>query len=426
MDHHTLEQNLLQIVALDEASEFRRNNVSKIVKHNIFRAFRNTIVKVLEYGSFPLKTYLPEADIDLTVIVPDIQDSYGSLQAIQRIHHQLDYAALHRPDLEIHEIQEIQAEVNVLKFQMKGLSIDVSVNQLGGFKTLCFLQQADQVLPEHFLKRSILVVKSWAAYCSRILGSMHGLLSTYALEILVLFILNCIPESRKSPIELLKQLVLYFEKFDWENSVVTCCGVLSASRYSLLLRDGNDLEEFASQKYTDLIISPEFIKNQRRELMVDSSHNYIQLKYINLADPLLPTNNLGRSVSITSYGRIKLVFELTAQIIRDKGVEAILKGIFSSKLPHQPSWAEEALDRKVRSSDFSVPMKKPISLEMLGGNLSWLKKRLHECNTMMGVPYCTPYQAVLNNSNGREKIRSFQNKPQARRYRAIGGSRSAM
>lgn len=420
MEYTTLEQTLLTKLALDDSSEQRRSSVSKLVKHNIYRAFRNTQIRILEYGSFPLKTYLPEADIDLTVIIPHISDNFSSLQAIQRIHRQLDYAALHRPDLHIENITPIQAEVNVLKFQIKGLPIDVSINQLGGFKTLCFLQQADSILPNHFLKRSIIVVKCWAAYCSRILGSMHGLLSTYALEILVLFVMNCVPESRTSPIELLKQLVLYFQNFDWENSVVTCCGVLSASRYTLLLREGNDLEEFASMKYRDLILSPEFIKNQRKELKVESSNNYIQLKYINLADPLAPTNNLGRSVSLSSYGRIKLVFDLSAATICEKGVEAILSSIFSPNLTHQPSWAEEALGIPVRRPELSEEARKEFRLEMLGVNLSWLKKSLDEAQGIL-IPSFSPIpQAVLHNNNGREKARSYQ-KSQVRRYRAVGG-----
>ncbi|PRQ57035.1 hypothetical protein RchiOBHm_Chr1g0343851 [Rosa chinensis] len=67
--------------------------------------------------------------------------------------------------------------------------VDISFNQLGGLCTLCFLEQVDRLIGKHHLfKRSIILIKAWC-YCeSRILGAHHGLISTYGLVTLVLFI----------------------------------------------------------------------------------------------------------------------------------------------------------------------------------------------------------------------------------------------
>lgn len=51
--------------------------------------------------------------------------------------------------------------------------------------------QVDRVVGRnHLFKRSILLIKAWCYYESRILGAQHGLISTYALETLVLFIFH--------------------------------------------------------------------------------------------------------------------------------------------------------------------------------------------------------------------------------------------
>ena len=46
------------------------------------------------------------------------------------------------------------------------------------------------------------------------LGSINGLLSTYALEILVVFIINSFPEARTTPIQVFSLLIQYLSEFD--------------------------------------------------------------------------------------------------------------------------------------------------------------------------------------------------------------------
>ena len=54
---------------------------------------------------------------------------------------------------------------------------------------------------DHLFKRSILLVKAWCYYESRILGAHHGLISTYALETLVLYIFNVFHSNLRGPLE---------------------------------------------------------------------------------------------------------------------------------------------------------------------------------------------------------------------------------
>ena len=54
---------------------------------------------------------------------------------------------------------------------------------------------------DHLFKRSIILAKAWLYYESRILGARHGLISTYALETLVLYIVNLFHASLRGPLE---------------------------------------------------------------------------------------------------------------------------------------------------------------------------------------------------------------------------------
>lgn len=114
--------------------------------------------------------------------------------------------------------------------------MDISFNQTAGLCALCFLEQVpysiqnqalevyytdyclalilsywlsssfmysqvDQLFGrDHLFKRSIILVKAWCYYESRILGANTGLISTYALAVLVLYIINLFHSSLSGPL----------------------------------------------------------------------------------------------------------------------------------------------------------------------------------------------------------------------------------
>lgn len=53
---------------------------------------------------------------------------------------------------------------------------------------------------EHLFKRSIILIKAWCLYESRVLGSYNGLISTYGLQIMVLYIINVFHSSLGGPL----------------------------------------------------------------------------------------------------------------------------------------------------------------------------------------------------------------------------------
>ena len=53
------------------------------------------------------------------------------------------------------------------------------------------------------------------------------------------------------------------------------------------------------------------------EAMPTTTPRSFQLKFLNIMDPLLPTNNLGRSVNRASFARVKRAFGIGAKRLTD-------------------------------------------------------------------------------------------------------------
>jgi hypothetical protein len=72
-----------------------------------------------------------------------------------------------------------------------------------------FVLQVDREIGrDHLFKKSIILVKAWCFYESRLLGAHHGLISTYALETLVLYIFHVFPSSLRGPLKVSSFMIL--------------------------------------------------------------------------------------------------------------------------------------------------------------------------------------------------------------------------
>lgn len=77
----------------------------------------------------------------------------------------------------------------------------VTLHSNHNFSSIYFLIQVDRLIGRnHLFKRSIILIKAWCYYESRILGAHHGLISTYALETLVLYIFHLYHSSLWGPL----------------------------------------------------------------------------------------------------------------------------------------------------------------------------------------------------------------------------------
>lgn len=288
-------------------SEGRRAAVVQYVQ----RLIRCTVgCEVFPFGSVPLKTYLPDGDIDLT--------AFGSTWSDENLANEvravLESEELRRDaEFEVKDVQYIHAEVKLVKCLVQNIVVDISFNQIGGLCTLCFLEQVDQRFgKKHLFKKSIMLIKAWCYYESRILGAHHGLISTYALEILVLYIFHLFHQSLDGPLAVLYRFLDYYSKFDWDNKGISLYGPVPLSSLPELVcdapgtHDGDSLEreEFLKECAHRFTVLP---RNSEKNTRVFSR------KFLNIIDPLKQNNNLGRSVSKGNFYRIRSAFDLGAR-----------------------------------------------------------------------------------------------------------------
>ncbi|CAA0842384.1 PAP/OAS1 substrate-binding domain superfamily [Striga hermonthica] len=296
--------------------------------------------EVVSYGSVPLKTYLPDGDIDLTVLKdPNAVESlaHDVLALLQ------DEERNENAEYQVKETQFIDAEVvKLVKCFVRNYVIDISFNQLGGLSTLCFLEQVDRLVGrDHLFKRSIILIKTWCYYESRILGAHHGLISTYALEILVLYIFHHFHSSLTGPLSALYKFLDYYSQFDWENYCICLKGpVCKSSLPDIVVK-------MPEGGCNHLLLSEEFLKNCLELFSVPSrgieeNSRAFKPKHLNIIDPLKENNNLGRSVHRGNFYRIRSAFKFgvnkLGQVLlrsRDEVADEIYKFFKNTRSRHE-------------------------------------------------------------------------------------------
>ncbi|PIA59657.1 hypothetical protein AQUCO_00400509v1 [Aquilegia coerulea] len=304
------EQTTLKIIRQIQPtveSEERRKGVIEHVQ-NLIKGCLGS--EVFPFGSVPLKTYLPDGDIDLTALsIQTVEDALANdVRAVLEREEKIKDA-----DFEVKDVQYIHAEVKLIKCLVQNIVVDISFNQLGGLCTLCFLEQVDRLIgKDHLFKRSIILIKAWCYYESRVLGAHHGLISTYALETMVLYIFHLFHSSLDGPLAVLYRFLDYYSKFDWDCYCISLNGPVSISSLPEIVaetpdNDGGELlldKEFL-RKCVDLFSVP--------SRGLDSISRSFPQKHFNIVDPLKENNNLGRSVSKGNFYRIRSAFTYGAR-----------------------------------------------------------------------------------------------------------------
>ncbi|KAM0829060.1 hypothetical protein ACQ4PT_067111 [Festuca glaucescens] len=291
-----------------DASERRRAEVVDYARRIVGTALG---CEVFVFGSVPLKTYLPDGDIDLTVIGNTSCDS----TFIDDIYYILGSGEQNTDaEFEVKDLEHIDAEVRLIKCTIGNIIVDISFNQTGGICALCFLELVDRkVGKNHLFKRSIILIKAWCYYESRLLGAHHGLISTYALEILILYIFNLFHKSLHGPLEVLYRFLEYFSKFDWDNYCISLNGPVTVSSLPNLIVEGTNVPGD-----DDLLFDKEFLEDSVEKAFVqprnfDARCSKFHVKHLNIIDPLKECNNLGRSVNRANFNRIRTAFSFGAR-----------------------------------------------------------------------------------------------------------------
>ncbi|KAL2897867.1 Terminal uridylyltransferase cid1, partial [Bienertia sinuspersici] len=203
----------------------------------------------------------------------------------------------------------------------------------------------------HLFKRSVILIKAWCYYESRILGGFHGLISTYALETMVLHVLNLFHSSLDCPSAVLYKFLDYYSTFDWNSYCIGFNGLVPISSLpELVVQLPNDCD--------DLLLTDAFLRSSRETIL--SSTNFsgtnnvvFPVKFLNILDPLREDNNLGRSVSKGNFYRIRSALTYGARKLSDilvlplENIKSGLENFFKDTLE---------LNGKGRRADALVPV----------------------------------------------------------------------
>ncbi|RHY32643.1 hypothetical protein DYB32_005788 [Aphanomyces invadans] len=303
-------------------------------------------------GSYPLKTYLPDSDIDVCLEVPDAAAAATWHLAVTQA---LIGAAT--PDVRstpaslapdpasavgpsssvvasapeifnctVRNVTFINAEVRVVKCTIDNVSIDFTANRFGALGALSLLHEMDaRVGHNHLFKRSLILIKSWAMYdsCrfivgpgrSNILGAVSGALSTFALNTMVMCIFNLYGKRIVHPLQGLMEFLHMFADFDWQYHAVSLFGAVPIA----------SLNNSSPSKSKDtMLIDEAFVAQLKAKVDQVSSPDVkpptvlpFQVRACNVVDPLNESNNVARSVTADNLAEMKQAFQGARQALVD-------------------------------------------------------------------------------------------------------------
>ena len=322
---------LILFIQPSAASEQRYTAVFSFIDSLI----RRTIgaAEVFCHGSFALKTYLPDADLDVSAFFSKSNDDSwihrlmsallqeaaggGNTPATpsglpskdkersrdrDRQDRERDSTAASPPppkaQFPVKSVTFISAETAVVKAQIGHVSVDISGNQTGALSTLALFEEVDQLVgKDHLFKRTILLATTYFKNELIVSGSHAGFLSSYAIRTFVLFIFNRFHNDIHSPLQGLYKLMLYLSHFDWNLHAFGLFGPIELAglpKFVPVTSGPTAWPPSLTPLVTShLLQSYTYTTNEVSSSAVRS----FPPKYINVIDPANLSNNLGRSVS---------------------------------------------------------------------------------------------------------------------------------
>lgn len=313
--HDILEDAVIELI-----SYIKPNTLSDRYRKDIFEYVQRIVSECYSscttfmYGSVLKQSYLPDCDIDIGALVnPNIVPIF-----FDKLKQHLENESQQSKNNEqsqhiINDITYVNAaDVSTIKFVVDNLKVDISANTMTGLSAAIFLEEMNKKIGrDQLFKKSVLVIKAWCTYESRIMASHRSLLSTYALEILILYVVNNYYKSIQSPLCVLVVFLRLLSQFDFEKYVISISGVHKLSAFqNQQQHPDNPLKSHLYQTHQGVFLAEETIEACRMNCTPGSQAQKSQRrlftpKYFNILDPLDKYNNLGRSVNYSNFKRIK-------------------------------------------------------------------------------------------------------------------------
>ena len=349
--------------------------ITTIINDILQKDMVDYITYVIPYGSYPVKTYLNDADIDITICFKSKKSNKMIIDipiktidaTMSKLKEEMENK---NKDLEkdlITDIKIIMADIRLLKCNIDNINIDITINNFAGLYKIIFInsieeqiKHKDKILQSYkdtsysdkkgnLFRRTFLLIKAWFFYEGHLMGSNVGLMATYTLEILVIYIFNFYYYEINNEFEGFVKFFEIISEFDWDNKIISLYGAFSKYDFYKKLEDYNKFIQKEEVKGKKNVVNKPFwyldenkeqstikensdkkeplfyIKDIKRfvyylnkgmeisylykEGNIISKNNFT--KEINVLDPLNNHNNLGKSISFHSKSRIKSVMLYT-------------------------------------------------------------------------------------------------------------------
>lgn len=272
-------------------------------------------------GSFPLRTYLPDSDIDIAVLVPDSPTTQSDTQTTLRKILDALYCAAMQPEPQeaghtLRNISFVNAKTPVVRCTVGNVDFDVTVNQIGSLGAITFLEEADRFIgKQHLFKRSLLLLKLWLSteavtYAGRpLLGAKNGMFSSYAVSVMVLYLFNAKrDDSLNHPFEVLRAFLETYSRFPWDSCVLTLQGA-APIQIGKTVAKPVDMPASVENRFRPLLerfqnMQPEPLP-ERDDVSRPPPGSQFRLRVCNIQDPLNADNNLTPTVTKSTLLVIK-------------------------------------------------------------------------------------------------------------------------
>ena len=354
---------ILNLIGPNEEREKDRNKkynlVKKIIEDTLQAHYPNYIPHIFPYGSFPIKTYLKESDIDITIIFENKTNHQILINLTNDLINNIIFII--KDSLENYnnqfkqniftDINIINADIKLIKCQIQSIPLDISLNNFYGLFKMIFMNNIFKQIEKKFnnqntinkltvFKRTILLIKAWCTEEGNLMGSNIGLMASYALESLIAHMFNLYYQEINNETEGFFYFFNLMNNIDLENNIISLFGLIPVTDFHSKLLNSKNSNNF--DNLLNIIFDEKnnkdknylFDMNEIKELVLKINNSPInpndnikndenlfkkifQQKLVNIFDQINISNNLGKSINYHSFSKMKNAFKYMIKEIKN-------------------------------------------------------------------------------------------------------------
>ena len=271
---------ILNLIGPNKRRENDRNKIYNLVKKIIEDSLRvhypNYIPHIFPYGSFPIKAYLKESDIDISIIFENKTNHQILINLTNDIINNIIFIikdSFQNYNNQISQniftdINIINADVKLIKCQIQSIPLDISINNFYGLFKMIFMNNIFNQIEKKFnnnkltiFKRTILLIKAWCTEEGNLMGSNIGLMASYALESLITHMFNLNYQNINNEIEGFFYFFNLMNNIDLENNIISLFGIIPVTDFQSKLLNSNINNNF--NNLLNIIFSDKINENNK-------------------------------------------------------------------------------------------------------------------------------------------------------------------